>query len=183
MLLSAVISPTMMVGGIMRKRTIIVYGVLLFLVVVGVATWFARANPRVFARYKRNFAVALGLAKESKDPQSAPEELSINFDPSVNEATFSIISSNQAEQTLTLKYMYPENKAGEQVESKIVCGQRDYRVGTGKSKPKNVTSEEFWKKAVGGDGEMMVLSGLCGNNECREIVSVCYLYLSGAKAL
>jgi hypothetical protein len=175
----------MMVDMNLRRKIVVTFYVLLLLVIaiIGVTTWYARSNPRGFAQNKRDLVSALGLAKEGEGANVPPEELTGKRDPAVSQATFSIVSFDQIEQTLTLTYMYPESRAGEQVVSRIVCDEGDYQIGIGKEKPKKVTRGEFWEKIIGREGEMMVLSGLCGDSECREMISECYLYLPGVRAL
>lgn len=166
----------------MDKKILIVAGITATLI-IGVAFWYFTNNPAEWARKRIDTKLALGMERKGENADNPPAQLSTDFDPSINRASFQVMSYEQSGQRIMMRYMFPESKAGEQVICKINCPEDDYQMRAGNSRSKAVTKQEFERAVENTGQEMVVVMGLCDNSNCGELVEGCYLHLTGVRAL
>ncbi|HET7098795.1 MAG TPA: hypothetical protein VFI61_01015 [Patescibacteria group bacterium] len=110
-----------------------------------------------------------------------PDELSIEFDPTVNSAVFNIDFVNADDSVLHLDYAWPESLAVMKVKvsSKITCVQGDIKLTTKQNpNPQDITLAELFTKAVSVSKENSKFSGLCKDKGCSEINKNCRLSIN-----
>lgn len=157
-----------------KKRVFIL--VLISLLVLGVAGgtyWYLNREQIALDKIKSKYGGDIAPS------QAPPEELSTNFDPTQNAPMFKIESVNVDERTLNLEIVYPRSWEGKKVISQITCQEGDIKIVTNLGLvPRNVTLDALIDKAQKTSKENMILSGICADNECRQIYKSCELYLN-----
>lgn len=111
---------------------------------------------------------------EAETILTLPEELSTNFDPTINTPMFEITSANENEKTLDLVMIFPENRIPKEITSKISCQESDIKIlkngseiGTGIISLFTVINENL--------NRQMTFSGFCSDTTCNEIDRQCQL--------
>jgi hypothetical protein len=114
--------------------------------------------------------------QNNKVALTAPKELSINFDATVNSPKFSIQSVNLEDKTLSLKTVYPY--ISEAITSKITCREGDIKISSKSNQTfEDISLDTLFQKAQETEKEYMIFSGLCSDITCSEINRECYLYI------
>lgn len=107
---------------------------------------------------------------------TAPEELSINFDATINSPRFSISSVNEIDKTFILKTVYPY--ISEDITSKVTCSDGDITTSSKSNQTKeNISLDMLFQKAQETPKEFMIFGGLCSDKTCAEINKECHLYV------
>ncbi len=106
-----------------------------------------------------------------------PLELSAEFDPTQNAPRFMIESVDKQAKSFDMKSVWPPSFEGKRLTSRITCREIKI-VGPGESEGENVNLDKLLERMEGVSKEMMIFSGLCGDNTCREINRACRLYMA-----
>lgn len=155
----------------MGKRKIFVLVVLGFLTLV--------VAGEVFLLLSKN--KKQNILTDTEVPLGPPEELSTNFDPTKNTAMFVIESVDAILGTLKLKFVFPHTWEGRRVTSRIICKDGEIKIvypADSVSAGEEVTIEAFIKKVQETPSELMIFSGRCSDNTCREINKDCHLFVA-----
>lgn len=156
----------------MGKRKIFVLvglGFLILLVAGEVFLLLSKKQKKQNTSTETGQSQALGL----------PEELSVNFDPTKNTPIFVIESADAALGTLKLKFVFPHTWEGRRVTSRIACKDGEIKiVYPADSAGEEVMIEALIKKVQETPSELMIFSGRCSDNTCREINKDCQLFVA-----
>ncbi len=114
---------------------------------------------------------------KQKNTSTLPVELTINFDLTQNAAKFKIEELLEND-LLSLKIVWPREKEGHKVISKVTCGSDDIKIMTkSNNNPQQITKTVLFEKMSQTPKEYMIFSGYCNNQECSEIIRGCELYV------
>jgi hypothetical protein len=113
---------------------------------------------------------------KTKTILTLPEELSTNFDPTINTPIFEISFIDEDKKTLGLIMIFPENYDPKEITSLISCQEQDVKV-LRNEKEVGEGLAPFFIEVEKGLGTPMTLSGLCSDQACNEINKQCQLNL------
>lgn len=156
----------------MRNKWLIGAVVFGALMAVGYGAWRWWSDPWV--RFETIKRVASGRITEGQ----MPLELGENFDPTVSQSTFMLLGKKEEGNVLRVKWVFPPVMGEREVETALGCEGgirargRDERVG------RRVTAPEARKLMTEENGPVLV-TGLCSDAGCSQIVGACDIYLSG----
>lgn len=107
-----------------------------------------------------------------------PLELGENFDPTVSQSTFMLLGKKEEGNVLRVKWVFPPTMDEREVETALGCEGRIRARGKDERVGKRVTAPEAKKLMTEENGPVLV-TGLCSDAGCSQIVGACDIYLSG----
>jgi hypothetical protein len=116
------------------------------------------------------------ISKSSNDGD-IPPELSFEFDYSTNPLKFLVLGKSDNGSILNLEYSFPKTLAGQKVTSEMVCekGIKIRLQGENKQKASNIVEA---LSLVTPENQPILLTGMCENSTCKNIIGECELYLN-----
>ena len=169
----------------MKRKIIIMFSVLCILaiaVVVSEAILYFKTQPPSPSPLGPPAGQPNPTEQPSPSPLSPPAELSTNFDPTKNTPRFMIESADKHTETFSLRFVWPHQLEGKKITSRIACKNGDIKiVNPIDSAGEDVTIETLINKVQETASELMIFSGLCGDNSCAEINKACQLYVAKNK--
>lgn len=146
---------------------------LLFIILVGSGLYLWFSNPILQINILQK--VSPNLVTKGNIPQ----ELSENFDPTVNQSTFELIQNLDGE-NLELKQVFPPINNGNLYTSSLVCSGGINIKYANQTKYVKSTLQEVLGLLAPENGPILI-TGYCNNSECAEITGKCDVYISGKK--
>lgn len=147
------------------------YWLLLFIILVSSCAYIWFKNPILQVSILQKIAPSLVTKGD------IPQELSENFDPTVNQSTFELIQNLDGE-SLELKQVFPPNYNGNLYTSSLVCNGGVNIKYSNQTKYAKSSLQEVMSLLTLENGPILI-TGYCNNNECTEITSKCDIYISG----
>lgn len=156
----------------MRKKWLI--GVVVFgaLMAAGYGAWRWWSDPWV--RFETTKKVAPDRIVEGQ----IPLELSDGFDPTVSQSTFMVAEKSEGENVWRVRWVFPPQMGERELETALWCEGGVKVRGRGERSGRAVGMDEAIGLMTEENGPILV-TGLCSDAQCSQLVGVCDIYLSG----
>lgn len=111
-----------------------------------------------------------------------PKSLTSEYDPSESSAVFGVTKFDGESGRATLVYKWPEARAGQSIESQVVC--QDWLISVqepGASVPRLVSRQGLYNVMSQTPLERLILTGKCEDARCARLVSACQLTIKAER--
>jgi len=116
---------------------------------------------------------------DTKESLSPPVELSAEYDPSLNVAVFRVMEVEPVGGKVMLKYLWPNERAGEDISTVIFCPTWGSKIfDQGSNIPRYVTNATLLGVMAETPPERLLLQGRCADTDCSMINQDCQLTIT-----